>query len=363
MDIAQFRDKTKPSGFLSPLFDNSKIDQIKEVASQFAGTSTVFLVGIGGSNLATKAVWEALWKEDKEVFFLESLDGREQQKIKEVINKISDPKDFCLIVSSKSGNTRETLDTYKKVEVLLSEKFGDKINQRTLVITGKNGALREIALRYGFKILDWDGEIGGRYSAFSVAHTLPLEILGTKTKQLKEGGQSVVNDSELLDKVEVLASKIRHLYESGTDIIDLFTFNSQLEALGDWTRQLIAESIGKTSEEGEKIDLTPIVSIGPRDLHSMLQLDLGGKKKRFTIFLYTQEEAVGSIEASSYQEILTAYMEKNIPYYEFIFEKVDEYNIGRYFAFMMLLTVSVCRLLKVDPYNQPAVEEYKANLR
>jgi len=61
----------------------------------------------------------------------------------------------------------------------------------------------------------------------------------------------------------------------GINIFDLFLFSTDLESVGLWNRQLVAESLGKEFNlEGDRVNvgLTPTVSIGSTDLHSMAQL-------------------------------------------------------------------------------------------
>ena len=63
-------------------------------------------------------------------------------------------------------------------------------------------------------------------------------------------------------------------------------YDSGLKDLGYWYQQLGAESLGK---KGKWIN--PILSFGPKDHHSLLQLYLDGPKdKFFTFFNSSQKE-------------------------------------------------------------------------
>ena len=54
---------------------------------------------------------------------------------------------------------------------------------------------------------------------------------------------------------------------------------------------------------------------------------------------------------------------KKIPYRHFVFKKNDEKELGMIFTFFALETILLARLLKVNPFNQPAVEEIKAETK
>jgi glucose-6-phosphate isomerase len=43
-------------------------------------------------------------------------------------------------------------------------------------------------------------------------------------------------------------------------------------------------------------------------------------------------------------------------------EKINEKELGSFMAYMMATTIELAKLLEVNPYDQPAVEEYKKHL-
>ena len=50
---------------------------------------------------------------------------------------------------------------------------------------------------------------------------------------------------------------------------------------------------------------------------------------------------------------------KKIPFRSFEIKKRDEKTLGELFCFFILETILIGRALKVNPYNQPAVELIK----
>jgi len=328
---------------------------------KFKTAKYIFVIGIGGSNLASKAVWQALTlhkKTEKKVFFLESPDEREYKEIEEVIkNEIESLEDVVMIVISKSGKTLETLETFKKTFEIFKEKYESpsqsfdvpkQINGRTLIISTKDSQLWQIAEKQNIERLEWEGDVGGRFSAFTIAHTTVLDILGLDVLAFKDG-----NSEKAKDGAAHLAKEIFENYKKGVNILDFFIFNSELEDLGKWVRQLLAESIAL---------ITPTVSIGPTDLHSMLELYLSGPKNRFTIFIRSLEEIDETVNEKIYENASNAYSEAGLSFMKYEIKKIDEKNIAEFMAFMIATTLALAKLLEIDPFDQPAVENYKNSI-
>lgn len=329
---------------------------------KFKDSKFVFVVGIGGSDLASKAVWNALTLHEPEVnkklFFLESPDSREYEEVEYFVNnEIAQLEEVCLIAISKSGKTVETLEAFHKTFDMLSEKFGKPISERALVISSKDTPLFILANDKNIKTLEWDGDIGGRWSAFTIAHQAVLSIAGLDTEAF------LVGSKEIDPLAGMVANKIFENYRKGFDILDLFFFNTELEDLGKWCRQLIAESLGKESGTGEKVGITPVVSIGPTDLHSMLQLTLGGPKNKFTLFVVSIKEISSTINQTAYKDTVQAYEENSLPFEKYEMDEINEKNLGRFMAFLMTVTLTLAKLLEVNPYDQPQVEKYKSEIR
>jgi glucose-6-phosphate isomerase len=287
---------------------------------------------------------------------LESPDAREYDEVEDFVkDEIVNLEDVVLIAISKSGKTAETLETFHKTFDILSEKFGGPISSRVLIITTPDSPLWQLAQEKTFATLEWDGDVGGRFSAFTVPHLTILNIAGLNATSFSNGGKEKAEESEKENsEAKILAKNIFDSYKKGVDILDFFIFNSEFEDLGKWCRQLIAESLST---------LTPTVSLGPTDLHSMLELYLGGPKNRFTIFVRSLNEIENSVNESAYQNVTASYEKAGLPFSKYEMPQINEYELGKFMAFMMEVTLEIATLLQVDPYDQPAVEEYKKNLK
>ena len=117
----------------------------------------------------------------------------------------------------------------------------------------------------------------------------------------------------------------------------------------------------------------------PRDNHSVMQLYLDGFKNNFYTFFYVHENNTSKIDNQfilpsqnflknkNIQSITYAqkkatenvFTKKNIPFRSFEIKKRDEKTLGELFCFFMLETILIGRALKINPYNQPAVELIK----
>lgn len=100
----------------------------------------IVLVGIGGDNLGTKAVYEALKTEKTtEILFLDTLDEPQLEKILKILED-DGSDDTLIIIASKSGKTIETL--YNSSMLLQVNKA---YIHRTIFITSENSPLWNFA--------------------------------------------------------------------------------------------------------------------------------------------------------------------------------------------------------------------------
>ena len=117
----------------------------------------------------------------------------------------------------------------------------------------------------------------------------------------------------------------------------------------------------------------------PKDNHSVMQLYLDGFKNNFFTFFYVHEKNSSKIINKSLlnshnfiknrniQEVIYAqktateniFKKKNLPFRSFEIKKRDEKTLGELFCFFILETILISKALKIDPYNQPAVESIK----
>jgi len=327
---------------------------------KYQNAKYVFVVGIGGSDLASKAIWNAMTLHklnvNKKIFFLESPDVREYEEIENLVDSgIFNAEEIVLIIISKSGETTETIQTFNKIFQILTSKFGESVSDRTILISTEESSLWKIGEERKVEFISWQGDVGGRFSAFTTPHTTILSIAGLNAYDFVEGGKEMAKKCEDENsKATNLAQNIFDNYKREIKILDFFIFNSELEDLGKWCRQLIAESISL---------ITPTVSIGPVDLHSMLELYLGGPKSRFTIFIRSFKEIDGGVNEMAYKNVTATYKKATLPFEKYEMPEISERELGKFMAFMIEMTLDLAELLSINPYDQPAVENYKKSIK
>ena len=165
-----------------------------------------------------------------------------------------------------------------------------------------------------------------------------------------------------------------------SDIKDLIFFNyvPELSEFLFWCQQLIAESLGKN-----KKGFFPSISPAPKDHHSTLQLYLDGpKNKIFYIFSseiksnqkiniksftknmnFLHHKSLSQIKLAQKNAFIKILKKKGIPFREFILKKFDEEVLGELFSYFILETAIIGKLAKINPFNQPAVEQIKINTK
>lgn len=355
-------------------------------------------IGIGGSNLGTKAVYDALYgyydniEPDRfpKMIFLDTNDETYLAKLIAFLNKITDPNEIVINAISKSGGTTETIANLEMIYQALIPRF-PKIKDRIVITTDEGSKLWNHAQNMGIATLGIPAQVGGRYSVLSAVGLFPLALCGVDIEALRQGAEDMRQQcisSNTTTNPAALSATILYLHaKQGKIIHDTFLFLPQLESLGKWYRQLMGESIGKEHDvQGAVVHagITPTVSIGSTDLHSVGQLYLGGPKDKVTTFVSGEKcdmEArlpeelafplVPSLEGRRASELMhailsgvqAAYTKQELPYMSVSLDGVNEHEIGAFFQFKMIEMMYLGKLMNVNPFDQPHVELYKVETR
>lgn len=349
----------------------------------------VIVIGIGGSDLGTKAIYDALFgsidqlvpDRHPKMFFLDTIDSKVNNALLNFFNThVTSEKDFVISIISKSGGTTEPL---VNAEILLSNVKSRFPNwkERCVVITDTKSKMWEEAKKLNIDILDIQKKVGGRYSVLSAVGLFPLAMAGINIQSLLQGAKDT-REICLSDSAENFArssSIFQYLHwKEGKKIHNSFFFNPELESLGKWYRQLVGESIGK---EGKGI--TPIVSIGSVDHHSMVQLYWGGPQDKTTELVYSLKTqkcqvpndplfpTLSTTHGKNTQEIVEAiqkgtaitYEKLQQPFFEIILDEINEYELGAYMQYKMIEMMYIGCLMEINSFDQPQVELYKNETR
>ena len=315
------------------------------------------IIGMGGSTLGAQAIYDFLKKKIKKKFiFVDNLNTSKNKQTKKNLNNL---------IISKSGNTTETI---VNANILIKKK------DRNLFITEKKKSyLSLLAQKLKAEVVDHNNYIGGRYSVLSEVGMLPAELMGLNYKKFRQLNNLVNNKFFMKSLVSNVESTIHFLKTKKFNSI-VINYDEQSTNLFNWYQQLVAESLGK-----EKKGLLPIISIMPKDNHSVMQLYLDGFKNNFFTFFYSHENNTSKInndlvlpeqkflKNKDINQIMFAqkkatevvFKKKNIPFRSFEIKKRDEKTLGELFCFFILETILIGKALKINPFDQPAVELIK----
>lgn len=206
---------------------------------------------------------------------------------------------------------------------------------------------------------------------------LPAELMGLNTKKFKQLNNLVKNKKFLKKLINNVTAQLHFIKNKKYNSI-FINYDEKSKNLLNWYQQLVAESLGK-----KKIGLLPIVSNMPKDNHSVMQLYLDGFKNNFFTFFYVKEnnsltiknnkifksqsylnnKSIDQIIFSQKKATENVFNKKNIPFRSFEIVKRDEKTLGELFCFFILETILIGRSLKINPFDQPAVELIKTETK
>jgi len=374
-----------------------QIDRIIQDKS-ILGITILLVIGIGGSNLGTIAIHEAMrgkcYNERSlrnfRVYYVDTVDSDE---ITELINfierELKSGYEVLLNVISKSGTTMETVINFELFLDIIKIYRPDTYHNYVVVTTEKASPLWNYGQKEAMICLEMPKNVGGRYSVFSAVGLFPLEYIGINTYNLCQGAQSIsdacLSDTIFNNPAALSAVICSILYKRGCSINDTFLFSTSLESFGKWYRQLMGESIGKAYDRDGRlinVGITPTVSLGSTDLHSVGQLYLGGPHDRYTTFISIKETncsyeiapqsiTTGLIPKEIYGKPLAAIMDALLqgtkeaycneqrPFSSIVLPEKSEYYMGQLMQMKMIEMMYLGYLLNVDPFDQPQVELYK----
>jgi glucose-6-phosphate isomerase len=370
----------------------------------------VVVLGIGGSYLGARALFEALRSNYHNELSTETRLGvpriyfegnnADNDSLQELLDLLQqscvDPEireeRWGLVVISKSGGTLETAAAYRTFRRELAEYYGlhsPRCRELVIPITGATGKLHELCKADGYKdddIFTIPDDIGGRFSVFTPVGLVPAALMGLDVRALLLGAAAMTRRflEEPFERNPVLQfAGINYLMatQCGKPIRVLSVWSKKLEALGLWHDQLLAESLGKRGTGP-----TPVTAVLTRDLHSRgQQHQEGARDKQFNNLIVKTPRVppimIGMLDGNgddlnqfnrkglpdlmdaALRGTNQAYAEAARPTADLVLPSLTEHTLGQLMQMLMLATVVEGRLMGVNPYGQPGVEAYKKNMR
>jgi glucose-6-phosphate isomerase len=390
--------------------DASTLGRILKLAGRMREEVDRFVVlGIGGSYMGARALFEAIrssqhndlpTKERSGTprFYFEG-NNADNDSLHELFEMLSvtciDPdrreERWGASVISKGGDTLETAVAYRALRREMAEYYGNhspRMKNLIVPITGETGKLRELCNADGIpdeNILLIPEDIGGRFSVFTPGGLLPAAVMGLDVRALLLGAAAMTKRflEERFETNPVLQyAAVNYLmytkYQKPIRVMSIWS--KKLEAIGLWYDQLLAESLGK-----QGVGPTPITALQTRDMHSRGQQHQDGARDKVINNLVVKawinppimigmsehnqddlnrfnRKGLPDVMKAAREGTNKAHFDAARPTADIELPVISEHTLGQLMQMLMLATVVEGRLLGVNPYGQPGVQAYKANM-
>ena len=347
-----------------------KFDSIPPRKENKSKYKNVVTLGIGGSFEGPKLLIESLHDSSSDINHI-FITGSDACEFKDKVNNLN-PDETIFIVSSKSFTTVETLVTLKE-----AIKWSGSM-EKFIAIT----ANKEEAAKYNIKeIIEFDKEIGGRYSIWSDIH-LPA-LYGPKSNFdpklfLKGGHQAdldIQNNSDYLNLIKILSfSDIWFNNFDGKNTRAILSYSWKLRSFADYAQQLEMESLGKHPNQNSEYKNTGQIifgGYGPTAQHSYFQLMHQGTQNICADIIASKEDtkSLAYAQAITQTKLLSFGAEGllkeeeeingNIPTNLFLLNKIDSYTLGYLIATWEHRTFVSSVMLEINPFDQFGVSAGK----
>ncbi|RLD18735.1 MAG: glucose-6-phosphate isomerase, partial [Caldiserica bacterium] len=383
--IRNLKKKKKELGFIQLPSKIREAKKILEFAQKNKSKYNNFiLIGIGGSALGNKALFEALChpfhnllpKEKRNgtprFFILDNVDPDVIEKFLETVSI----KRSIINVISKSGTTTETIANFFIVLKKLVNKVGDPYYKGHLIITTdpKKGFLRDVVKKekiVSFKIPE---NVGGRFSVLSPVGLVSSAFVGIDIIKLLKGAsymRKLCENEDIEKNPALLFALINYIFMKKRNILVMFSYSQKMSSFVDWFLQLWAESLGKNG-----FGTTPVKAIGTIDQHSQLQLYMDGPDDKLFCFVsvdkfeseieippfgfdYLNNKKLLELLKAEEKATRTALKERGKPSITIHIPEITPYHIGEFIFMLEYATAIMGELLKINAFDQPGVERGK----
>lgn len=302
------------------------------------------LLGMGGSSLSAEVMRQCFGKQEgmPELLVLDSTVPAEVLKVRRAI----EIEKTIFIVSSKSGSTTEPNVLCQYFYEETKKAVGDKeAGSHFIAVTDPGSSLEQTAKEMRFRhIYPGVPSIGGRYSVLSHFGMIPGAVMGADVKKMLERAhQMALRCHETVASNEnpglLLGVIMAVLSEHGRDKVTLFA-SPRIRSFGTWLEQLLAESTGKLGK-----------GIIPVDGESIASPEHYGKDRLF-VYLRLSREADKQQDKQVEDLKRAGHPVVNI-------ELDDAFGIAEEFFRWEFATAVAGHVLKINPFDQPNVQESK----
>ena len=373
-------------------YDKEEFERIQKAAKKIQGDSEVLVViGIGGSYLGARAAIEFCKGQMyngvreagiPEIYFAGN--NISSSYLNDIVKIIGD-RDFSVNIISKSGTTTEPAIAFRLFKKMLEEKYGKEgAKGRIYATTDKaRGALKALSDAEGYETFVVPDDVGGRFSVLTAVGLLPIAAAGIDIEAMMKGAQDareVCKDGDLSTNPSYMYAALRNiLYRKGKNTEILVNYEPALTMMGEWFKQLYAESEGKDQK-----GIFPTAANFSTDLHSIGQFIQDGTRNLFETVIWVNEprsesyievaeedidglnylagKSVQFVNSKAYQGTLMAHMDGGTPNIILEIDAADAWHFGYLVYFFEKACGLSGYMLGVNPFDQPGVEAYKKNM-
>ncbi|CAO5675388.1 MAG: Glucose-6-phosphate isomerase [Holosporales bacterium] len=356
--------------------DDASIEADMRRFLAFKRFKDILVFGIGGSSLGGQTLYQFRSSDSLKLHFVDNIDPKTFNEKLYHLN----PETTGVYAISKSGNTAETLMQTLLAKQYFEQELGQDWASHFWVLTeNKESALRQFATLYNIPTFDHNRNIGGRFCIFTNVGATIATLCGFDFIKFREGARDL-----LLKPLDQLLEGACHLFElnekQNVNQSVMLVYSDTVYFFAKWYAQLFGESLGKKRDATRK-GLTPVFALGAVDQHSQLQLYLDGPRDKLISFVTVKGHEVTTkvkpIEID--HPALNALYNKTMDqlYFaeqqgtkdtlkhngchlrEFNLDLASPYELGQLMMFHIIETIALAHLLKIDPFDQPAVEDGK----
>ncbi len=390
--------------------DSSDLGRVLTLAARIReDVDRVVVLGAGGSSLGSRALVAALRSAYHNelpadsrlgvpcVYFEgDSSDNETLQDLLELLQlNCVDPERreerWAVVTVSKSGDLLEPAVALRVFRREATEYYGlrsEWLTRAFAAVTGSDSPLQALFAAAGHDsddVLLIPGNVGSRFSVSSAAGLGPAAVMGLDVRALLLGAAAMTKRflEEPFERNPVLQyAVVNHLMaeEFGKPVRVLAAWSKKLEGVGHWYEQLVSESLGKQGR-----GVTPLTAVCPRDVHRRGQQFVEGPRDRLVnnLVLKSPRSVPVLVQMADHNEDgLNAYSRKGLPDItsasaralgdvlfdgarpaaELVIPTLSEHTMGQLLQMLMLATVVEARLMGLNPYGQPGVDEYLRHL-
>ena len=350
-----------------------ELQAIETEAARLRDLAEVILcIGIGGSYLGARAVYEALsdpfnllHEHPAKPILLFAGQNLSEDYLARLLAAVEN-RSIAAIVISKSGTTTEPAIAFRLIRSEIERRYGRKEAARRIVaVTDRSrGALKTLADREGYRTFVIPDDVGGRYSVLTPVGLLPLAADGVPFDENPAARYAAVRNI---------------LYRQGFMIEILASYEPQLQYLAEWWKQLFGESEGKQGR-----GIFPASVTFTADLHSMGQYIQEGERTLFETVVsvaapehrvkigsdpdnldglnFLTGKRLSEINHTAELGVSLAHADGGVPNLRIEIPRIDARSLGTLIYFFEKACGISGYLLGVNPFDQPGVEAYKKNM-